>query len=172
MKKLFLLLLTTVILFAACQTATTPTEPKMSNEDISSALKEKAVKLQDAILTQNLEEFNKHVDENIAFVTGDSNLSKFYVMNSERFDIEQKAKWGTDDSGSVNFELYDINVSLSPDSRTAVLTFYAKGDYTVGESDVIDYSTRASSVWISTENGWKIMHSNWAPLEGGTGIPE
>lgn len=164
MKKLFLL--TTVILFAACQTTTTtPTEPKMSNEDISSALKEKAVKLQDAILTQNLEEFNKHVDENIAFITGDSNLSKFYVMNSERFDIEQKAKWGT-------FKLYDINVSLSPDSRTAVLTFYAKGDYTVGESDVIDYSTRASSVWISTENGWKIMHSNWAPLEGGTGIPE
>jgi hypothetical protein len=164
MKKLFLL--TTVILFAACQTTTTtPTEPKMSNEDISSILKEKAVKLQDAILTQNLEEFNKHVDENIVFVTGDSNLSKFYVMNSERFDIEQKAKWGT-------FELYDINVSLSPDSRTAVLTFYAKGDYTVGESDVIDYSTRASSVWISTKNGWKIMHSNWAPLEGGTGIPE
>jgi hypothetical protein len=164
MKKLFLL--TTVILFAACQTTTTtPTEPKMSNEDISSVLKEKAVKLQDAILTQNLEEFNKHVDENIVFVTGDSNLSKFYVMNSERFDIEQKAKWGT-------FELYDINVSLSPDSRTAVLTFYAKGDYTVGESDVIDYSTRASSVWISTKNGWKIMHSNWAPLEGGTGIPE
>ena len=163
MKKLFLL--TTVILFAACQTTTTtPTEPKMSNEDISSVLKEKAVKLQDAILTQNLEEFNKHVDENIVFVTGDSNLSKFYVMNSERFDIEQKAKWGT-------FELYDIDVSLV-NSNTAVLTFYAKGDYTVGESDVIDYSTRASSVWVSTVNGWKIMHSNWAPLEGGTGIPK
>ncbi|MDA0758261.1 MAG: hypothetical protein O3C01_06300 [Bacteroidetes bacterium] len=163
MKKLFLL--TTVILFAACQTATAPIEPKMSNEEIISSLKEKAVKLQDAILTRNLEEFNNHVDENIPFTTGESNLSKFYVMNSERFDIEQKAKWGT-------FELYDINVSLSPDSNTAVLTFYAKGDYTVGESDVIDYSTRASSVWISTVNGWKIMHSNWAPLEGGTGIPE
>jgi hypothetical protein len=116
MKKLFLL--TTVILFAACQTATAPIEPKMSNEEIISSLIEKAVKLQDAILTQNLEEFNNHVDENIPFTTGDSNLSKFYVMNSERFDIEQKAKWGT-------FELYDINVSLSPDSNTAVLTFYA-----------------------------------------------
>ncbi|MBT3443107.1 MAG: SnoaL-like domain-containing protein [Flavobacteriaceae bacterium] len=162
MKKLFLL--TTVILFTACQTATAPSEPKMSDEDIVSSLKEKAVKLQDAILTQNLEEFNKHVDENIPFITGDSNLSKFYVMNSERFDIEQKAKWGT-------FELYDIDVSLV-NSNTAVLTFYAKGDYTVGESDVIDYSTRASSVWVSTVNGWKIMHSNWAPLEGGTGIPK
>ena len=163
MKKLFLL--TTVILFTACQTPTTSTESEMSNEDISSALKEKAVKLQDAILTQNLEEFNKHVDESIPFTSGESNLKKFIVMNSERFNTEAKAKWGS-------FELYDINVALSPDSRTAVLTFYAKGDYTVDDSDAIDYSTRASSVWVSTENGWKIMHSNWAPLEGGTGIPE
>ena len=160
MKKLFLLM--AVILFAACQ----PTaETKVSDEDIVSALKEKAVKLQDAILTQNLEEFDKHVDQNIPFSTGDSNLSKFYTMNSDRFDTEVEAVWG-------EFELYDINVALSPDSSTAVLTFYAKGDYTVGEGDKIDYSTRASSVWISTENGWKIMHSNWAPLEGGTGIPE
>ena len=163
MKKLFLL--TTVILFAACQTPNTATEPKMSNEDITSALKEKAVKLQDAILNQNVEEFNKHVDQNVTFSSGDSNLSKFYTMNTDRFNMEQKAVWG-------EFDLYDINVALSPDSRTAVLTFYAKGNYTVGEGDEIDYSTRASSVWISTENGWKIMHSNWAPFGGGNGIPE
>jgi hypothetical protein len=160
MKKLCLLL--TTILIISCQPAS---EPQMSNEDIASSLKENAVKLQNAILEQNLEVFNEYVDENINFTTGDSNLSKFYNMSSERFDLEQKAVWG-------EFELYDINVNLSPDSKTAVLTFYAKGDYTVGESDPIDYSTRASSVWVSTENGWKIMHSNWAPLEGGTGIPE
>lgn len=160
MKKLCLLL--TTILIISCQPAS---EPQMSNEDIASSLKENAVKLQNAILEQNLEVFNEYVDKNITFTTGDSNLSKFYNMSSERFDLEQKAVWG-------KFELYDINVNLSPDSKTAVLTFYAKGDYTVGESDPIDYSTRASSVWVSTENGWKIMHSNWAPLEGGTGIPE
>lgn len=160
MKKLCLLL--TTILIISCQPAS---EPQMSNEDIASSLKENAVKLQNAILEQNLEVFNEYVDKNITFTTGDSNLSKFYNMSSERFDLEQKAVWG-------EFELYDINVNLSPESKTAVLTFYAKGDYTVGESDPIDYSTRASSVWVSTENGWKIMHSNWAPLEGGTGIPE
>ena len=140
-------------------------EPVMSDDEIKSALKENAVKLQNAILDQDLEEFNKHVDQNMPFTTGDSNLSKFYVMNSDRFDMEQKAKWG-------EFDLYDINVSLSSDSKTAVLTFYAKGDYTVDDSESIDYSTRASSVWVSTSNGWKIMHSNWAPLEGGTGIPK
>ena len=122
MKKFFLL--TTVILIAACQTPIDSSETKMSNEDISNALKEKAVKLQDAILTQNLEEFNKHVDQSIPFTSGESNLKKFIVMNSERFNAEAKAKWGS-------FELYDIDVALSPDSRTAVLTFYAKGDYTV-----------------------------------------
>jgi ketosteroid isomerase-like protein len=160
MKKSFLLM--AVILLAACQ----PTaEPKVSDEDIVSALKLNAVNFQDAILTQNLEEFNKYVDQNTPFTTGDSNLSKFYTMNSESFDVEPVAKWG-------EFDLYDTNVALSPDSRTAVLTFYAKGDYTVGDGDKIDYSTRGSSVWVSTENGWKIMHSNWAPLGGGTGIPE
>ena len=163
MKKLFLL--TTVILFAACQTPTAPSEPKMSNEDITSVLKENAVKLQDAILTQNIEEFNKYVDSTITYTSGESNLKEFIVMNAERLNNEQKTNWGS-------FELNDIDVNLSPDSTTAVLTFYAKGSYTIGEGDVIDYSTRASSVWVSTENGWKIMHSSWAPFGGGNGIPE
>lgn len=160
MKKL--ILLTAMILMAACQTNN---EPVMSDDEIKSALKENAVKLQNAILDQDLEEFNKHVDQDMPFTTGDSNLSKFYVMNSDRFDMEQKAKWG-------EFDLYDINVSLSSDSKTAVLTFYAKGDYTVDDSESIDYSTRASSVWVSTINGWKIMHSNWAPFGEGNGIPK
>ena len=155
-----------VISITACQMPASETnESKMSDEDIVSALKQNSVILQDAILTQNLEEFNKYVDPNTPFTTGDSNLSKFYTMTTEGFDVEPAAKWG-------EFDLYDTSVALSPDSRTAVLTFYAKGDYTVDGGDKIDYSTRGSSVWISTENGWKIMHSNWAPLEGGTGIPE
>ena len=164
MKNLFLLM--AVVSLAACQMPASETnESKMSDEDIVSSLKQNSVILQDAILTQNLEEFNKYVDPNTPFTTGDSNLSKFYTMTTEGFDVEPAAKWG-------EFDLYDTSVALSPDSRTAVLTFYAKGDYTVDGGDKIDYSTRGSSVWISTENGWKIMHSNWAPLEGGTGIPE
>ena len=157
-----LLLFMTVILFTACQQSV---EPRISDEDIASDLKQNAINLQEAILTQNAEEFNKYVDKNIAFSTGDSNLSKFYMMGTETFDVEPTAKWG-------EFDLYDINVALSPDSETAVLTFYAKGDYTVGEGDKVDYSTRASSVWVSTENGWKIMHSNWAPFGEGNGIPK
>jgi ketosteroid isomerase-like protein len=139
---------------------------RLSNtEQIKNSLKENMKKLQDAILTQNLDEYNKYIDEDVTVMTGDSNLSKFYSFDSERFNIDQKAKWGA-------FDLYDINVTLSPDVKTAVLTFYAKGNYTVDDSAQVDYSTRASSVWIFTDNGWKFMHSNWAPLEGGTGIPK
>ena len=160
MKKLFLL--TAVILVTACQQTV---EPKVSDEDIIAALKQNAVNLQDAILKQNSEEFNKYVDKSIVFSTGDSNLSKFYMMSTDNFDVEPAANWG-------EFKLYNMNVALSPDSRTAVLTFYAKGDYTVGEGDKVNYSTRASSVWVSTDNGWKIMHSNWAPFGEGSGIPK
>ena len=190
MKKLFIL--TTIILLSACY------YPNMSNETLVSVLKEKARNLQDAILTRNLEEFNKHVDSTITFTSGESNLGKFIEMTPEKlmggdFDSNgtPKVKWS-------ELELYDIDVSLSPDSKTAVLNFYAKGEYQVAidvdenketnsfywvfvEDDLyndfpeyapVKYSTRASSVWISTKNGWKIMHSNWAPFDGGTGIPE
>ena len=190
MKKLFIL--TTIILLSAC------VSPNMSNETLVSVLKEKARNLQDAILTRNLEEFNKHVDSTITFTSGESNLGKFIEMTPEKlmggdFDSNgtPKVKWS-------ELELYDIDVSLSPDSKTAVLNFYAKGEYQVAfdryvnpdkpdsfswmfewkvndeypEYAPVKYSTRASSVWISTKNGWKIMHSNWAPFDGGTGIPE
>ena len=54
----------------------------------------------------NSEEFNKYVDRNIPFSTGDSNLSKFYTMNSERFETEAAAEWG-------EFNLYDISIFSS-----------------------------------------------------------
>ena len=70
MKNLFLLM--AVVLVTACQQTVEPTA-SISDEDIISALKENAVNLQEAILTQNSEEFNKYVDKNIVFSTGDSN---------------------------------------------------------------------------------------------------
>ena len=102
-------------------------------------------------------------------------------MNSERFDVEQLVEWDS-------FDLYDINVSLMQDSKTAVLTFYARGEYRpfqlvdIGEEieeivkyfpldEPVKYNTRASSVWVYTKDDWKIVHSNWAPIKGGVGIP-
>ncbi len=46
------------------------------------------------------------------------------------------------------------------------------GAYTFNDSkETVDYSTRASTVWISTDSGWKMVHANWAPF-GGSGIPK
>ena len=54
----------------------------------------------------------------------------------------------------------------------AVLTFYAKGSFTLNESkEEVDYSTRASAVWIATNTGWKMVHTNYSPF-GGAGIPQ
>ena len=67
----------------------------------------------------------------------------------------------------------DIEVNFSPDMTMAILTFYADGSYTQGDSEnSIAYSTRASSVWVATDNGWKTVHTNWAPYGGGSGIPK
>ena len=75
--------------------------------------------------------------------------------------------------------LLDLSESPQMDWETAIFRNSKSIDYenrytelTYGyEEDKVDYSTRASSVWISTENGWKIMHSSWAPFGGGNGIP-
>ena len=66
-----------------------------------------------------------------------------------------------------------MEVSYAPDMQTAVMTFYGSGSYVFKESkEKVIYSTRGSSVWVRTAKGWKIMHTSWAPNEGGNGIPQ
>ena len=68
-----------VVLFAACEPTT---ETKVSKEDIVSTLKVNAENLQDAILKQDLVEFNKYVDQNIPFTIGQSNLEQEIIISS------------------------------------------------------------------------------------------
>ena len=99
-------------------------------------------------------------------ISGDSNLQDFYEFNEESFSRGANVNW-------ESFNLRDIDVSFSPDMSMAILTFYAEGSYSNGDSEnMIDYSTRASSVWIATDSGWKTVHTNWAPYGGGSGIPK
>ncbi len=39
-------------------------------------------------------------------------------------------------------------------------------------NDTVQYASRASSMWVSTALGWKILHSSYAPRNGKIGIPE
>ena len=137
----------------------------MNKEDVSSNLVESQKKLQNAILERDIEEFNKYISDDSNLITGDSNLGDFYSFDADNFNLQQNFTWNS-------FDLRDFETHFSPDMKTAVLTFYASGSYTFNESqEEVAYSTRASSVWIVSDNGWKCVHSNWSPYKSGTGIP-
>ena len=149
-----------------------PYQPKLvtywrnlNKETLIKDLKEAQTTVQKAIEDQNLEEWKKYISEDMMVTSGDSSLSEFYVQTEEEFLAKRNFTWNS-------FDLRDIEVDFSPDMNTAVLRFYANGAYTFTETNKkVDYSTRASAVWISTGDGWKMVHANWAPF-GGSGIPE
>tara|TARA_A100000164_G_C21849963_1_gene744483 strand:- start:202 stop:1362 length:1161 start_codon:yes stop_codon:yes gene_type:complete len=150
-----------------------PYQPKLTTylrsvnkDNLTTYLKNSQKKLQEAITNSDLEEYKKYVSDDIDLVTGDSNLGEFYVYSEDDVTRERNFSWDS-------FDLKDINVNYSPDMTMAVLTFYATGSYTFSDTNKnVKYSTRASSVWIATDDGsWKSVHSNWAPMKGGFGIP-
>tara|TARA_B100001029_G_scaffold56457_1_gene45569 strand:- start:1240 stop:2394 length:1155 start_codon:yes stop_codon:yes gene_type:complete len=138
----------------------------VNKENLSNYLKQAQKDLQKAITDGNLEEYKKYVSDDIDLVTGDSNLGSFYVYSDDDVTRERNFTWDS-------FDLNDIEVHFVPDMTMAVLTFYAAGSYTFTETkENVKYSTRASSVWIVADDGsWKSVHSNWAPMKDGVGIP-
>jgi len=138
---------------------------KLNKETVAENLKKAQVNMQNAILEKNEEEFKKYVSEDETLVVGDSNLGEFYNYTLENLNQEALIDWDS-------FDIRDIDVHFSSDMTMAYLTFYADGAYTFKESgQTVDYNTRASAVWIRTSDGWKSIHANWAPSEGGIGIP-
>lgn len=103
------------------------------------------------------------MDVNNPMYTGDSNLEGFYKFDVDKMADGENVKWST-------LELYDFHSQFSSDMSTAVLSFYARGAYSI-DDDEVAYRTRASSVWTRTNEGWKIIHGNWAPQKGMNGIP-
>jgi tetratricopeptide (TPR) repeat protein len=139
---------------------------KANQADLSKQLMKSQKEVQDAILARDYKTYSKYEHPDIIHTTGDSNLSPFYKFDKASFKEVQGIEWNS-------FELDNMDVNYSPDMKTAVLTFYASGSYTFKENNKeVAYSTRGSSVWVNTGQGWKIMHSSWAPNKDGIGIPE
>ena len=139
---------------------------KLNKETVADNLKKAQVNMQNAILEKNEEEFKKYVSDDESLVVGDSNLGEFYNYTLENLNQEALINWDS-------FDIRDIDVHFSSDMTMAYLTFYADGAYTFKESgESVDYNTRASAVWIRTADGWKSIHTNWAPTADGTGIPQ
>tara|TARA_B100000767_G_scaffold275735_1_gene314848 strand:- start:30541 stop:31671 length:1131 start_codon:yes stop_codon:yes gene_type:complete len=139
---------------------------KTNQTEVSDNIMQKQKKMQEAILTRDYEAYTAFEHPDITHSTGDSNLSPFYDFNKKAFEQEAPIVWNT-------FDMNDMEVSFSPDMKTAVLTFYGSGSYTFNlDKKEVSYSTRGSSVWVNTNKGWKIMHSSWAPNQGKNGIPQ
>ena len=137
----------------------------LNKENVVKNLKQAQIDVQEAIENQNIEVWKNYTMDDMKLMTGDSSLTKFYEQTDELFLEKRNFSWDS-------FDLRDIDVNFSPDMNMAILTFYASGAYTLNESnEKVDYSTRASAVWIATDSGWKMVHANWAPF-GGAGIPQ
>lgn len=98
------------------------------------------------------------------FVACNSNMEPctFYASLQEE---EPNHTWN-------RWNIRDLKVYFSPDMRMAITTFNSDGEYTMkGSETSVQYKTRASEVWI-LDNGWKLVHSNFAPLSIGSGIPK
>ena len=139
---------------------------KVNQDDLSKQLMKNQKEVQDAITARDYKTYSKYEHPDINHMTGDSNLSPFYEFSKASFEEAVEIDW-------TRFDLENMDVNYSPDMKTAVLTFYATGSYVFKESNKeVAYSTRGSSVWVNTDQGWKIMHSSWAPNQDGIGIPK
>ncbi len=139
---------------------------KVNQADLSKQLMKNQKEVQNAIIVSDYKTYSKYEHPDIKHITGDSNLSPFYAFDKASFKEAQEIDWN-------KFELENMDVTYSPNMKTAVITFNGSGSYTFKDTEKeVPYSTRGSSVWVNTDQGWKIMHSSWAPNKDGIGIPE
>lgn len=139
---------------------------KNNVSSISKNIMEKQKEMQQAILAGDYESYKKFEHPEIQVSTGDSNLNPFYVYTKKDVIKEAPLTWEF-------FELSDMKTYFSPDMKTAVITFVADGKYTIIKTnEIVSYATRASSTWVNTSDGWKILQTSYAPRKGKNGLPE
>lgn len=139
---------------------------KMSKDEISQTIMDNQNVMQSAILNGDYESYKEFEHPEIVVTTGDSNLNPFYVFTKDNLNEDAPMTWNA-------FDLSNFEVYFSPDMKSSVITFDADGSFTMIESKIkFDYSTRGSATWVSTTEGWKILHSSYAPRKGKNGLPD
>jgi hypothetical protein len=122
--------------------------------------------MQKAIMSGDYEAYKKFEHPEIKVPTGDSNLNPFYIYTEKDVVVDTEITWEF-------FKLSNMETYFSPDMNTAVITFVADGKYTfIDNAKTVSYATRGSSVWNYTDDGWKVLHTSYAPRKGRVGIPE
>lgn len=122
--------------------------------------------MQKAIMSGDYEAYKKFEHPEIKVPTGDSNLNPFYIYTEKDVVVDTEITWEF-------FKLSNMETYFSPDMNTAIITFVADGKYTfIDNAKTVSYATRGSSVWNNTDDGWKVLHTSYAPRKGRVGIPE
>jgi tetratricopeptide (TPR) repeat protein len=138
---------------------------KIEQKDISEKIIADQEEMQKAIMNSDYESYKKFEHPEIKVSTGDSNLNPFYIYTKEDIINDNGITWNS-------FKLFNMETYFSPDMKTAVITFEADGNYTIIETnETVPYATRASATWTNTDDGWKILHTSFAPRKGKNGIP-
>jgi tetratricopeptide (TPR) repeat protein len=139
---------------------------KKSKDEITQVIIENQKAMQDCILKGDYESYQKFEHPEITVTTGDSNLNPFYVFTKDDLNSEAPMTWNA-------FDLSNMKVYFSPDMKSSVVSFDADGSFVMNESeDTIEYATRGSATWVATADGWKILHSSFAPRKGKNGLPQ
>jgi hypothetical protein len=139
---------------------------KKNKKSISDKVIAHQESMQKAIMSGDYEAYKKFEHPEIKVPTGDSNLNPFYIYTEKDVVIDTEITWEF-------FKLSNMETYFSPDMNTAVITFVADGKYTfIDNAKTVSYATRGSSVWNYTDDGWKVLHTSYAPRKGRVGIPE
>ena len=139
---------------------------KKNKKSISDKVVAHQESMQKAIMSGDYDAYKKFEHPEIKVPTGDSNLNPFYIYTEKDVVIDTEITWEF-------FKLSNMETYFSPDMNTAVITFVADGKYTfIDNAKTVSYATRGSSVWNYTDDGWKVLHTSYAPRKGRVGIPE
>ena len=137
----------------------TAQETKLNEELIKKSIQWTKV----ASTGRDYEEAKKFLDENFNSSTFSSNGSPLRIYDKEYFTTPVKYQW-------INFTTYDHFVQVSPNNKSAVVTFNVDGDY-IFKGVEINYAVRVSFFWTKINGEWKKMHSHWSSKSGSVGIP-
>jgi|TARA_B110000285_G_C14781785_1_gene448896 hypothetical protein len=162
MKKIILLV--SIFTILSCQNQTNSNG--VDEETLTSELIESSISFQLAYINNKYPEASKYMSDKI--VTTIFNSSGQPLVKQTKEEITSTGSgWAFD-----SFEMTNHKVFLSPDMKSAAITFEAQGVISFEDgNENMPYSTRASQFWITTKDGWKILHSHWSPKTSSKGVP-
>ena len=120
-----------------------------------------------AYINNNYAEAMKFMCDDFMTTVYNSNGSALMDQTEDQIMSGANNGWTFDE-----FVMSNHRVERNADNTTMVVTFDTEGSLSFEDGDQnVPYSTRASQVWVDTENGWKLMHSHWSAKKDAVGIP-